>query len=155
MADLTEAIIAAMQRGLPLTAEPYAAIAEAAGTDEQTVIDTVEALIASGAVKRFGVVVRHRELGYRANGMLVQDIPDERIEEVASRLSADPAVTLCYRRPRRPPEWPYNLFCMIHGRDRARVEARVDAIRLGNGLAEFPFALLFSRQRFKIGRAHV
>jgi DNA-binding Lrp family transcriptional regulator len=73
-----------------------------------------------GAIKRFGVVVRHHELGFRANAMLVHDIPDERVSDIGRALAEEPAVTLCYRRPRRLPDWPYNLFCMIHGRERAK-----------------------------------
>ena len=58
-------------------------------------------------------------------------------------------MTLCYRRPRRLPDWPFNLFCMIHGRDRNTVLEQVAAIRALSGLAEIPHALLFSRRRFK------
>ena len=138
-----------MQGGLALASRPFARIAERAGTDEQTVIETVRELRAAGTIKRFGVVVRHHELGYRANGMLVMDIPDESVEMIAERLAEDPAVTLCYRRPRRPPAWPYNLFCMIHGRDRIGVQRKVDALLLANDLQDRPSCVLFSCRRFK------
>ncbi len=77
MADLTQSIIHAIQGGLPLTPRPFALIAEGVGTDEQTVIDTVHDLQARGVIKRFGVVVRHFELGFCANAMVVLDVPDE------------------------------------------------------------------------------
>ena len=146
---MTGAIIEAMQGGLALTSRPFARIAERVGTDEQTVIETVRELRAAGTIKRFGVVVRHHELGYRANGMLVMDVPDESVESTAGRLAEDPAVTLCYRRPRRPPAWPYNLFCMIHGRDRSGVERKVDALLLANNLQGRRSCVLFSCRRFK------
>lgn len=146
---MTHAIIEAMQGGLALTSRPFARIAERVGTDEQTVIETVRELRTAGTIKRFGVVVRHHELGYRANGMLVMDVPDETVETIAERLAEDPAVTLCYRRPRRPPEWPYNLFCMIHGRDRSSVQRKVDALLLANNLQDRRNCVLFSRRRFK------
>jgi len=146
---MTGAIIEAMQGGLPLTSRPFVQIAERVGTDEQTVIETVRELRTAGTIKRFGVVVRHHELGYRANGMLVMDLPDESVETIAERLAEDPAVTLCYRRPRRPPAWPYNLFCMIHGRDRVGVQRKVDALLIANDLQDRKSCVLFSRKRFK------
>ena len=149
MAGVNRAIIEALQGGLPFTPRPFARIAERAGTDEQTAIAAVRELQAEGAIKRFGVVVRHHELGYLANGMLVMDIPDDSVRAIAERLARDPAVTLCYRRPRRLPAWPYNLFCMIHGRDRQAVRRRVDELLRANDLQEHPSSLLFSRRRFK------
>lgn len=149
MADLTRSIIHAIQGGLPLNSRPFALIAEAVGTDEQTVIDTVDDLQARGVIKRFGIVVRHHELGFRANAMVVWDIPDESVTVTARRLARDPAVTLCYRRPRRLPDWPYNLFCMIHGQDRRGVEEKISALRLATGIHELPYCVLFSRRRFK------
>ncbi len=149
MADLTQSIIHGIQGGLPLTPRPFALIAERVGTDEQTVIDTVRDLQARGVIKRFGVVVRHHELGFRANAMVVWDVPDESVSVTARRLALDPAVTLCYRRPRRLPSWPYNLFCMIHGQDRRWVEKKISALRLAAGIHELPYCILFSRRRFK------
>ena len=149
MADLTQSIISAIQEGLPLAPRPFALIAERLGTDEETVIDTVQDLQARGVIKRFGVVVRHHELGFRANAMIVWDIPDESVYDTAKRLAADPAVTLCYRRPRRLPKWPYNLFCMIHGQDRDSVQKKISALRRATGIHELPYCVLFSRRRFK------
>ena len=149
MADLTQSIIHAIQGGLALTPRPFALIAERVGTDEETVIDTVRDLQVHGVIKRFGVVVRHHELGFRANAMVVWDIPDESVYITARRLAEDPAVTLCYRRPRRLPDWPYNLFCMIHGQDRACVQAKISALRQATGIHELPYCVLFSRRRFK------
>ena len=142
-------LVAAIQDGLPLVERPYAAIGAQIGRDEGQVIADLERLIADGVIKRFGVVVRHRELGYRANAMAVWDVPDARVAAAGRTLAALPFVTLCYRRPRRPPVWPYNLFCMIHGRDHAAVEALVDQASATAGLASLPRAVLFSRRRFK------
>ena len=138
-----------MQDGLPLAPRPFAHIAERIGSDEATVIDVVRKLQASGAIKRFGVVVRHHELGYRANAMVVVDVPDDALRDTARRLAADPSVTLCYQRPRQPPNWPYNLFCMIHGFDREAVTGKIEALRRAAGIRKLPHAVLFSRRRFK------
>ena len=76
-------------------------------------------------------------------------MPDERVADAGRLLAELPFVTLCYRRPRRLPVWPYNLFCMIHGRDRATVEALVDQASAAAGLGALPRAVLFSRREFK------
>lgn len=150
MLDRTDrALIAALEHGLPLTARPYAEVGRAAGIGEAEVIARLKALSAAGVISRFGIVVRHRELGYRANAMVVWDVPDARVDELGRRMARFPFVTLCYRRRRRPPVWPYNLFCMIHGRDRAAVEAQIETVVRAEGLAEVPYAVLFSRRRFK------
>jgi DNA-binding Lrp family transcriptional regulator len=142
-------LVAAIEDGLPLVSRPYAAVGARIGLGEAEVIEALRRLIAAGVIKRFGVIVRHGELGYRANAMVVWDVPDERVAHAGQRLAELPLVTLCYRRPRHPPVWPYNLFCMIHGRDRRRVEAQIERITVAAGLAALPRAVLFSRRRFK------
>ena len=149
MADLTQSIIHAIQGGLALTPRPFALIAERLGTDEETVLDSVRDLRVRGIIKRFGVVVRHHELGFRANAMVVWDVPDKSVDVIARRLAEDSAVTLCYRRPRRLPSWPYNLFCMVHGRNRRGVQGKISALRHATGIHELPYCVLFSRRRFK------
>jgi DNA-binding Lrp family transcriptional regulator len=147
--DLDRRLIAAIQDGLPLAPRPYAAIGDSHGMTEAEVIAGLRHLIHGGVIKRFGVIVRHRELGYRANAMVVWDVPDDQIADAGRTLATLPFITLCYRRPRRLPVWPYNLFCMIHGRDRGAVEALVDEASAAAGLAELRRAVLFSRRRFK------
>jgi DNA-binding Lrp family transcriptional regulator len=142
-------LIAAMADGLPIEARPYQAIATALGMTETEVIARLGRLLQDHVIRRLGVIVDHHALGYRANAMAVWDVPDERIEGVAQRLAALPFVSLCYQRPQRLPDWPYNLFCMFHGRARVAVEAAVEAATLAAGLADAPRAVLFSRRRFK------
>ena len=147
--DLTRALIGAISRGLPLEQRPYAALAEQLGCSETEVIDGIRRLAMRGDLKRFGVVVRHRKLGYRANAMVVWDIPDAQVDEIGRRIGAFDCVTLCYQRPRRLPEWPYNLFCMIHGRDRDAVLAQVEQIAASLDLREINRHALFSGRCFK------
>ena len=146
---LTTALIGAISRGLPLVSRPYAALAEQLNCSEQAVIDGIRRLSERGDLKRFGVVVRHRRLGYQANAMVVWDIADARVEEAGRQMSGFDFVTLCYQRPRRLPVWPYNLFCMIHGRDRDAVGDQVSVIATECGLTHTPRQILFSRRCFK------
>ena len=143
------ALLSAIEDGLPLVSRPYAQVAEELGRREGEVIEALRRLIDGGVISRFGYVVRHRKLGFRANAMVVWDVPDERVDAVAAGFAARPCVTLCYRRPRRLPRWPYNLFCMIHGRARSQVERQIAELNAAAGTADLPQALLFSRRCFK------
>ncbi len=143
------ALLGALQAGLPLVPRPFELIAARLGSTEQAVLAQLRAWLANGLIKRFGVVVRHHELGFAANAMVVWNVADGEAGERGRALATMPWVTLCYRRPRRLPDWPYNLFSMIHGRDRATVLAQVEAAAQRCGLAAHERAVLFSTRRFK------
>jgi siroheme decarboxylase len=128
MDPLERALLHEIENGLPLVSRPYREIAQRIGSSEAWVTDTLQRLVREGIIKRVGVVVRHRELGYHANAMVVWDVPDADVAGIGRRFGDASYVTLCYRRPRRPPDWPYNLFTMIHGRDRGHVLAQVDRL---------------------------
>jgi DNA-binding Lrp family transcriptional regulator len=135
--------IACSAQGLPLVPRPYAGL----GLPEDEAIATLQRWLESGVVRRIGAVVRHRRLGYAANAMVVWDVPDSEVAQAGERLAADRAVTLCYRRARALPEWPYNLYCMVHGRKREAVSAEI--ARLGASLGRpYPGAILFSKRCF-------
>ena len=143
------ALLAAVAAGLPLVPQPYAAIGERLGLSEAVVLAGLRRLAAQGVISRLGIVVRHHELGWRANAMTVWDVPDAAVAAAGACLRELPFVTLCYRRPRRPPAWPYNLFCMIHGRDRGTVLAQIEQATAAAGLEERARDVLFSLRRFK------
>jgi DNA-binding Lrp family transcriptional regulator len=143
------ALIEVISQGLPLVSHPYAAIAQQLGCNEIEVIEGINRIMMRGDMKRFGVVVRHRELGYRANGMVVWDIPDARVTEIGHCIGQYSFVTLCYQRPRRLPEWPYNLFSMIHGQDRDAVIEQVEFVTGQCGLRDINHEILFSNRCFK------
>ena len=149
LAEGERRLLSVLQEGLPLLMRPFRMIAERVGSSEEAVLARIGRWLEEGAIKRFGIVVRHRELGFSANAMLVHDIGDGRVADVGRALAEEAAVTLCYRRPRQLPDWPYNLFCMIHGRARSEVEAEIAALRQRHGLLANAHAVLFSRTRFK------
>jgi DNA-binding Lrp family transcriptional regulator len=154
LTDTDRDLIAAIQQGLPLASRPYAAVGARLGMSEADVIARLTELQDAGLIKRMGVVVRHRELGYRANAMVVWDVPDNDLERVGRLLAAETCVTLCYQRPRRLPDWPYNLFCMIHGRERDMVRRRLAQIIDYHGLQAIAHSVLFSSRSFKQRGAH-
>lgn len=145
--DLT--LIEALCDGLPLVAEPYAELGHRAGFSEAEVLDGIQSLIDRGIIKRFGVIVQHRQLGYTANGMSVWNVPDDCVTDIGNRMGHFPGVTLCYRRPRMLPDWPYNLFAMVHGSDRSTVLRQVEDIARTMKLENVERDVLFSTRQFK------
>ncbi|HSJ47412.1 MAG TPA: AsnC family transcriptional regulator [Gammaproteobacteria bacterium] len=138
-----------IQEGLPLVSRPFAEIAGRLGMAETEVIERIERLRGEGVIKRMGVVVRHRPLGYDANAMVVWDVPDGRVDALGQYFARFPFVTLCYQRPRRGARWPYNLFCMIHGKDRDAVLDKIVELSEACGVGEVRHQVLFSRRCFK------
>lgn len=122
------ALIKATQAGLPLVARPYDALAAQLGTNGADVQTRLRRLLDAGVIRRIGAVPNHYAIGYTANGMSVWDVDDMRIDALGAAVGGLDFVTHCYRRPRRLPEWPYNLFAMVHGHDRDEVAAKVAQI---------------------------
>ncbi len=149
MDDIDFRLIAAVQSGLPIATRPYAAIAEMLAISEQQVIERLTQLKSAGLIKRWGVVVSHRQLGYRANAMIVLNVPDEQVTEVGRKLSREYCVNLCYQRPRQGDSWPYNLYCMIHGKDREWVLQQWQGLQHSCDLGLYTYEVLFSRRCFK------
>ncbi|MFD1159692.1 siroheme decarboxylase subunit beta [Roseovarius aestuarii] len=117
------AIITATQSGLPLVSRPYAQIATDLGLDEGDLCNRMRAMQANGVIRRIAVAPNHYALGMTANGMSVWDVDDNRVAELGQRVGNLEFVSHCYERPRALPDWPYNLFAMIHGTSCDQVEA--------------------------------
>ncbi|MFB1063475.1 Lrp/AsnC family transcriptional regulator [Natrinema sp. H-ect4] len=129
LSALEAELLLEIQEGFPLSATPYRDIAANVGYAVEDVLAAVERLLESGCLKRIGCVINHVVTGFDANCMVVWDVPDESLDEWGERAGGLPYVTLCYNRPRRPEqEWSYNLFTMIHGRDPAAVDAKIDEL---------------------------
>jgi DNA-binding Lrp family transcriptional regulator len=121
-------IIVATQAGLPLVAEPFAALAQQLGLETDEVLQRVAAMQASGIIRRIAAVPNHYALGYTVNGMSVWNVTDDRISELGRQVGALDYVSHCYHRPRHLPLWPYNLFAMVHGRSDQDVGVKVTGI---------------------------
>lgn len=130
---LDQQLIVATQAGLPLVREPYQALAEQLGIEAGEVIRRLQKMLDNAAIRRIGAVPNHYAIGYAANGMSVWDVDDAVVDVLGQQVGALPFVSHCYRRPRRLPDWPYNLFAMLHGatRDEVRAQASTVATLLG------------------------
>lgn len=126
--NLDRQIIQATQAGLPLVAEPYRAIAEQLGLSEQDVIQRMARMLQAGIIRRIAAVPNHYKLGYRHNGMTVWDVDDKQVDALGRRVAELPFVSHCYQRPRHLPDWPYNLFAMVHGKTEQEAERQIGLI---------------------------
>lgn len=151
--DEDHRLLARLADGLPLVPRPYEKIGGQLGLAEADVITRLRRLLEGGVIRRLGLIVRHHELGYRANAMAVWDIPDDEVDALGAELAGYPFVTLCYRRRRQPPHWPYNLFAMVHGKARDQVLRQIDQLneRLDQRAVagHLPHQVLFSNKRYK------
>jgi DNA-binding Lrp family transcriptional regulator len=142
-------IIRATQAGLPLTPRPYHAIGEQLGLDPAEVMHRLQRMLDLGVIRRIGAVPNHYVLGYRANGMTVWDVADDQIDALGARVGQLDFVTHCYQRPRHLPDWPYNLFAMVHGKTRAEVEEKARIIAALLGTANRANDILYSTRILK------
>ncbi|WP_415184602.1 AsnC family transcriptional regulator [Phaeovulum sp.] len=143
------AIIKATQSGLPLVSAPYAEVAGWLGLTEAEVIARMSAMQTRGIIRRIALAPNHYALGLAANGMSVWDIEDDGALQLGAQIAALPFVTHCYLRARKLPEWPYNLFAMIHGTDRDQVTAHCAEIAAILGPALRSSDVLFSTRLLK------
>ncbi len=142
-------LIDILQQGLPLVSRPYCLIGSQLNLPEDEVLTRLASLKERGLISRLGVIVNHRQLGYKANAMVVFDVPDQQIDQIGEHLSQFEFVNLCYQRPRYAELWPYNLYCMIHGKSKQKVLEQLDELIDSCGLKQINHEVLFSRQCFK------
>lgn len=144
--DRDRKIINALSGDISGAKQPFRKIADQIGMSEEQVLERVRGYERDGVLRRMGAMIAHRVAGVDANGMIVWNVPENRIEEVGARLAAAPEVTHCYAR-RRHPEWPYNLYSMVHGF--ARDECRRVAERLSQEVGIEEYKVVFSTREFK------
>ncbi len=144
--DLEKKVIAALQGDIPVSPRPYLEIAEMIGVDEETVLSVVKDLYHRGVIRRFGATLRHQKSGFNANAMVAWQVDESLIDTVGEQVAGYDAVTHCYRRDPAP-DWPYNLYTMVHARDEAGCREIARTISEDTGVSEY--TMLFSRRELK------
>ncbi len=139
-------IVRLLQEDIPLTERPFAELAGQLNISEEDLLDNIQKLQERGIIRRFGAILRHRQAGMQANAMVVWVIPEAEVERVGRQLAAFAAVTHCYQRPTAP-NWPYNLYTMVHARSQEECTALVQDLAAAAGQAEH--RLLYGLQEFK------
>ena len=125
LSEQEKAIVRALQQDLPLVPEPYRAVADDLGISEEALLEGIRGLQEKGCLKRISIALRHKNVGYKVNVMLVWDIPDAHAASVGARFSGHPAVTHCYLR-NPAVGFPYNIYTMVHAQSEADYAALRD-----------------------------
>ena len=134
--ETERAILRVVQRDLPDSPTPYAAIAETVGTDETVVLDLLRRMKTEGAIRRFGASVKHQKAGFTHNAMVAWTVDPARMDEAGKAAAANESVSHCYYRPSRAEDWPYSLYTMVHGRSREECATAIDALASLPGMGE-------------------
>lgn len=146
LTELEKKIIASIQGDIPVTERPYLELAENLGISEETLLKTLSDLTARGVIRRFGATLRHQKSGFASNAMVAWQVAEDRINEVGEKLATFDEVSHCYRRNPQP-EWPYNLYTMVHAADEAACRELVS--RLAAETGQDTYSVLFSRKELK------
>ncbi len=142
-------ILKHLSSGLPICDEPYKELAELCGVSEPTLFGFIQELVDSNVISRFGMVIDPESVGYVENAIVVWDIPDDEVDQVGALLGLQEKISLCYRRQRQLPDWPYNLFTMIHGKTKHDVLTELNNIVKSNGIENYACDVLISTETFK------
>jgi DNA-binding Lrp family transcriptional regulator len=130
-------VLRIMQDNLPDSLMPFADVAEAAGMEEEEVLTLLRSLREEGVIRRFGAVLRHRQAGYGAGAMVAWKAERADIDAAGARMARHPLVSHCYCRPSPVPDWPYELYAMVHGRDAAERERAIRELARDTALTDY------------------
>jgi len=139
-------IINGLQYDLPLRADPFAPLAHTLGMEVGNLLRHSRSLLRRGIIRRYGASINHRNAGYWANAMTCWDAPANKVNNLGRLLSCSSHVSHCYERQTNR-FWHYNLFAMVHSRDRMACLRAVEKMAAGTGLKNY--AVLFSVKEFK------
>lgn len=139
-------IIRALQEDFPLCAEPYKILAQRAGMTEEDFLRRVRELVDEKKIRRMGAVLRHREIGFKANALCAWHVPPENLDAVAKIMTSNAAVSHCY--DRTPAQnWNYNLYTMIHAKTRDECEKIISELANASGVTDYK--ILYTKREWK------
>jgi siroheme decarboxylase len=144
--ELDKRIIARLQGDIPLQPEPFVAVAAEIGIREEELLEKIDLYLEAGVLRRLGTILRHHKAGFHANAMCGWIVPEERVEEAGSVMATFKEASHVYLRPTYP-DWPYNLFTMLHGKTNGDLEQTAEKIAEATGIREYK--MLYSTREFK------
>jgi DNA-binding Lrp family transcriptional regulator len=146
LTDLETQVILALQRDLEITPRPFQELAQRLGVAEDKVLEAIRGLMEKGYIRRFGATLRHQLSGFEANALVVWVIPEAELSRIGKKLAGHRAVTHCYAR-NPAPDWPYNLYSMVHGRSQEEIVAIAQQMSKDIGIDAYE--ILFSEVELK------
>jgi len=140
------AVIKELQKDIKVVEEPFKEASEKLGLSYEDFFNIAKELKESGVMRRFATILNHRKAGFGANAMSVWAVPEEKGEEIGREMAEFSAVSHCYLRPSYP-NWPYNLFAMVHAKTQEECDSLIEEMARENGLTEY--GKLYSTVEFK------
>lgn len=140
------AVIKELQKDISIVDEPFKEATQRLGLSYDEFFAIANELKESGVMRRFATILNHRKAGFGANAMSVWAVPEEKGEEIGRDMASFSAVSHCYLRPSYP-NWPYNLFAMVHAKTQEECDALIDEMAKESGLSEY--GKLYSTVEFK------
>ncbi len=146
LTQLEKTVLACIQDDIPITERPYQEMAAKVGLSEATFLETMQNLVDRGVIRRYGATIRHQKTGFEANAMTAWQVDEADINQVGRIMASCRHVSHCYRRnPQK--EWPYNLYTMIHAKDKSDCYAIAEELSKQTGVTNY--TLLFSHRELK------
>jgi len=142
-------VLQLLSKGLPICNDPYKALSKQLEISEHELIEFIKDLDSSNVISRFGMVISPEAVGYEKNAIVVWDVPDDEVDQLGALLGLQEKISLCYKRQRQLPDWPYNLFTVIHGKDQNDVVAELNRIVSENKIENYAWDVLISTKTFK------
>ncbi len=146
LSEKDKALIKLLQDDLPTSLNPFSDLANKLGMDERSLIANTQLFLDNSLMRRLGAILVHRKAGFTSNAMGVWIVPEGKVSEIGSMMAEFQEVSHCYQRPALP-DWPYNLFTMIHGHTDQECEHIMANISAATGVTDY--ALLFSYKELK------
>jgi len=140
------AVIKELQKDISVTKEPFKEAIEKLGMSYDRFFEIAHILKDAGVMRRFATILNHRKAGFGANAMSVWDVDESKGEEIGKRLAEFSAVSHCYLRPKYP-NWPYNLFAMVHAKTQEECDELIAQMAKENKLDKY--SKLYSSVEFK------
>ena len=136
-----------MQKGIALTTEPFEEIALQLGITTQEIISRLIELKGQGVIRRFGASIKPNNIGFSANALVAWKVPENRVQEIGDYLSRYQEISHCYERKTVNERWNYNIYTVIHGRERQDVQQMVKELSDRIGVTEYK--ILYSTRDLK------
>ncbi len=146
LSDRDKNIIKVLQEDFPLCEEPYKILAERVGISEEEFLRRVRELVDEKKIRKMGAVLRHREVGFKANALCAWNVSPDKLDDVAQTMSSNAAVSHCYDRTPAP-NWNYNLYTMIHAKTRDECEKIIGELSQSTGVTDYK--ILYTKKEWK------
>lgn len=146
LTELEKQVISSIQGDMPVTEKPYVQLAETIGISEDEFLQILQGLSDRGIIRRFGATLRHQKSGFNANAMIAWQAEENEIEDIGTKMAAFKEVSHCYRR-NPAPDWPYNVYTMVHAKTEEECHETAKRISAITGVDKY--SLLFSKKELK------